>query len=141
MKYWINTVSRDHVRRGLEGGFTQANHGRPQALRRLMAGDYIVFYSPKEDFAGNSPLQAFTALGQVVDDALYQVEVAPGFTPWRRNVAFRVCEEAPIRPLIAELTFIRDKTKWGYPFRVGLFEIPRDDFHIIARAMNVTVEG
>ena len=29
MSYWINTVSRDHVQRGVAGGFTQANHGKP----------------------------------------------------------------------------------------------------------------
>lgn len=25
MKYWINTVSRSHVREGVKGGFTQAD--------------------------------------------------------------------------------------------------------------------
>jgi hypothetical protein len=24
MRYWVNTVSRDHVQRGVDGGFTQA---------------------------------------------------------------------------------------------------------------------
>ena len=35
MRYWINTVSHDHVKAGMEGGFTQANHGRATNLRRL----------------------------------------------------------------------------------------------------------
>ena len=43
-RYWINTMSRDHVMRGVEGGFTQANHGRPTALRKLQRGDVMVFY-------------------------------------------------------------------------------------------------
>ena len=55
-RYWINTVSRDHVQRGMEGapkrarvirGFTQANHGRPTGLRKLQRGDLMVFYSPR----------------------------------------------------------------------------------------------
>ena len=43
MKYWINTISKDHVMRGVEGGFTQANHGSPYNLKRMGKGDYISF--------------------------------------------------------------------------------------------------
>jgi EVE domain len=73
MKYWINVVSRNHVMRGVDGGFTQANHGKPHMLKKLGAGDWIVFYSPKTAFDGGKPLQAFTAIGLVKDDELYQV--------------------------------------------------------------------
>jgi predicted RNA-binding protein len=135
MKYWINTISRDHVRRGVAGGFTQANHGKPQTLKRVQAGDWIVFYSPKTAYDGGEPLQAFTAIGQVKDSDLYQVEMNPGFVPWRRNVEFVECQETPIKPLIEELGFIQDKTHWGYKFRFGLFEIPEADFRTIQRAM------
>ena len=45
VNYWINTVSRDHVQRGVAGGFTQANHGKPNLLRRMARGDWLVFYS------------------------------------------------------------------------------------------------
>jgi predicted RNA-binding protein len=135
MKYWINTISRDHVRRGVAGGFTQANHGKPQTLKRVQAGDWIVFYSPKTAYDGGEPLQAFTAIGQVKDSDLYQVEMNPGFVPWRRNVEFVECQETPIKPLIEELGFIQDKTHWGYKFRFGLFEIPEADFRTIQRVM------
>jgi hypothetical protein len=26
-RYWVGVVSRDHVRRAIDGGFCQANHG------------------------------------------------------------------------------------------------------------------
>jgi hypothetical protein len=135
MKYWINVVSKDHVMRGIEGSFTQANHGKPHMLRRLHAGDWIVFYSPKTAFENGRPLQAFTALGQVEDDELYQVEMSPDFVPWRRNVVFHAFAETPIRPLIDSLDFIQDKTHWGYKFRFGLFEIEEKDFQLIKGAM------
>ncbi len=135
MKYWINTISRDHVMRGVAGGFTQANHGKPHVLKRLQKDDWIVFYSPKTSYEGGEPLQAFTAIGQVKDDELYQVEMAPGFVPWRRNVEFYDCTETPIKPLIEDLSFIKDKTHWGYKFRFGLFEIPKADFDIIYKAV------
>jgi hypothetical protein len=32
MRYWINTVSLEHVERGVEGGFTQADHGKNTRL-------------------------------------------------------------------------------------------------------------
>ena len=135
MTYWINTISRDHVRRGVGGGFTQANHGKSTILKRLKTGDWIVFYSPKTSYQDGEPLQAFTAIGQVKDDELYQVEMRPGFVPWRRNVKFQECQEVPIKPLLDELSFIKDKTHWGYMFRFGLFQIPEEDFPKIKRPM------
>jgi predicted RNA-binding protein len=135
MKYWINTISRDHVQRGVEGGFTQANHGKSTILKRLHQGDWIIFYSSKVSYPDGAPLQTFTALGQVSDDELYQVEIAPDFVPWRRNVTFKNCHELPIRPFIHDLTFIKNKTQWGYMFRFGLFEIPEADFELIRDAM------
>lgn len=134
-KYWINVVSRDHVERGVAGGFTQANHGKPWALRKMQRGDWIIFYSPKTAFSGGEPLQAFTAIGEIVDDEPYQAEMSPDFHPWRRDVDFKQSTEAPIRPLIDELDFIENKKSWGYKFRFGVLEINRDDFLTITKAM------
>jgi len=110
MTQWINTISRDHVQKGVKGGFTQAGHGKQTGLKRLKKGDWIVFYSPKTSYQDGEPLQAFTAIGRIKDDELYQVEMAPGFVPWRRNVEFMECREVPIKPLIGGLSFIKDKT-------------------------------
>jgi hypothetical protein len=60
-----------------------------------------------------------------------------GFVPTRRNVEFLPCREAPIRPLVERLSFIRNKQSWGYVFRFGQIEVPAPDFRIIAEAMNV----
>ena len=135
MTYWINTVSRDHVQRGVAGGFTQANHGKPTMLRRMARGDWIVFYSPKTHFPSGGPLQAFTAIGQVTDDEAYQAEMAPDFHPWRRRVDFLSCTETPIGPLLDELDFVEDKKRWGYKFRFGVFKIDEQDFDVIRSAM------
>lgn len=63
MKYWINTVSKNHVLIGFDGGFTQANHSKNSRLKNLAKGDYIIFYSPRTEFKGGKPLQKFTAIG------------------------------------------------------------------------------
>jgi hypothetical protein len=132
MTNWINTVSRDHVERGVRGRFTQATHGRPHMLRKMARGDWIVFYSPKKAYPDGEALQAFTAIGQVADDEPYQ---APGEEPWRRNVDFLNCAETPIRPLIEHLDFIEDKTRWGFKFRAGVFKIDDHDLEVIRSAM------
>jgi DNA-binding MarR family transcriptional regulator/predicted RNA-binding protein len=133
--YWVSTISRDHVQLSVEGGFTQAGHGKSSGLKRLKADDWLVYYSPKTGLRDGEPVQAFTGIGRVVDEELYQVEQAPGFTPWRRNVEFVKSIEAPIRPLIDQLSFIKDKRHWGSMFRFGLFEIPQEDFAVISRDM------
>jgi EVE domain len=121
--------------RGVRGRFTQANHGKPTMLRKMARGDWIIFYSPKTDYPVGEPLQAFTAIGQVADDDAYQVEMAPDFQPWRRDVDFLECREAPIRPLIDQLDFIADKSRWGYKFRFGVFRIDDHDLAVLRSAM------
>lgn len=135
MKYWVNVISRDHVQRGVAGGFTQANHGKARGLKRMNQGDWLIFYSPKTAYQGGEPLQAFTAIGQIADEELYQFEMSPDFTPWRRHVDFQPCHEVPVRPLIDDLDFILDKTHWGYRFRFGLFPISEHDFELLRSAM------
>jgi EVE domain len=95
-----------------------------------------VFYSPKTSLREGEPLRAFTSLGRVADDELYQVEMRPDFRPWRRNVKFAACSEAPIAPLVDRLSFIKNKQRWSYIFRFGLFEIPCADLELIKTAMN-----
>ena len=63
MRYWIGVASSDHVARGVEGGFCQLCHGKAAPLRRMSAGDWIAYYSPRTAMKGGETVQAFTALG------------------------------------------------------------------------------
>jgi len=60
------------------------------------------------------------------------VEESPDFKPFRRTVPYKKTGEVSIGPLIQDLTFIRNKKSWGYVFRFGLQEIPKEDFDRIA---------
>jgi hypothetical protein len=133
--YWIGVVSRSHVQVGVKGGFIQLNHGKKAPLQKFGTGDGLVMYSPRTDYPDGDPLQSFTAIGTIVSGEIYQVEMAPDFKPYRINVQFSRCKEAPIKPLIEQLSFIKSKTHWGAAFRFGQLKIPANDFALIAEAM------
>lgn len=135
MKYWIIVASKDHLQRGLDGGFIQANHGKAAPLKRMHPDDWVVFYSPKLEYEKPEKYQCFTAIAQIADDHIYQHDMGDGFVPFRRNVRFLPARDVPIRPLIETLTFIKDKTHWGAPFRFGTLQLPEEDFKLIAGEM------
>jgi len=131
-RYWIAVVSRDHTMSGVSGGFMQVCHGRQSPLVRMSKDDWVIFYSPKQSMQSREKCQAFTAIGQTTNDTVYQFQMTKDFKPFRRNVTFYPCPETSILPLIGDLDFIRNKKRWGYPFRSGFFEISEHDFNLIA---------
>ena len=134
-RYWIAVVSRDHVLKGVAGGFAQAGHGKSAPLKKMKKGDWLIYYSPKMSLNGDEKCQCFTAIGTVKDEKIYQVEMSKDFVPNRRDVDYKKCREVPILPLINDLSFIKDKKHWGYQFRFGIVEIPEPDFKIISKLM------
>lgn len=135
MRYWIGIASREHVLLGVAGGFSQLCHGKAHPLKRMAVGDWLIYYSPKERFEATAPCQKFTAIGKVVGENIYPFEMSPGFVPYRRNINFLEATDAPIAPLLEQLSFIKDKSRWGYVFRFGHLEIPKTDFEIISTSM------
>jgi len=135
MRFWIVVASKDHISRGIAGGFVQANHGKAGSLKRMAAGDWLICYSPKQTFTGDELCQAFTAIGQIADENLYQHKMSDTFNPYRRNINYYECNDAPIAPLIEYLDFIPNKKSWGYPFRFGFLEINEHDFNLIKSKM------
>jgi EVE domain len=138
-RYWIGVASRDHVLKGVEGGFCQLCHGRRSPLKRLNPGDWIVYYSPRTTMNGGDTVQAFTAIGQILAGDPYAFDMGNGFVPDRRDIEFIPAQETPIRPMLEALSFIKNKQSWGYIFRFGLIEIPEPDFRQITIAMQAEV--
>lgn len=135
-KYFLIGASKDHVIKGVEGGFAQAGHGRKDYISKPSKGDWIVFYSSKDKFEESKPLQKFTAIGQVIDEESYQSNTSEDFKPYRRKVEFKESNEAEIRPLLDQLSFIKNKKKWGFYLISGFRELSKEDFTIIKKAMN-----
>lgn len=134
-KYWVIVASKDHVKKGTAEGFAQACHGKSSPLKRMKKGDFIIYYSSKQTMGKDDKCQEFTALGKVIDEDIFQVQVSEDFCPSRRHIQFLESRDVSILPLVAELDFIPNKKSWGYPFRFGFFEINSHDFDIIASHM------
>lgn len=130
-RFWINTVSLDHVEAASRGGFTQADHGANTRLSRPRPGDEMIFYSPRAELHGGALVRQFTAWATITGEKPYQVHVSDDFRPWRLAATFHPCQRIEAKPLVVTLSFVTDPTHWGLPFRRGLFEIPRHDFETI----------
>ncbi len=135
MKYWINTIYKNHVMVGKQEGFVQAGHGKEAAVKKLQLNDRMIFYSPKTSLQDGKPVQAFTAVAKIKDNNIYPVLVNENFWPYRRNAEYENCQEVPIKPLIEQLEFITNKKHWSLKFSSSLFEINQHNFELIYKLM------
>lgn len=138
-RFWIGVVALEHVQRGLELGIAQLNHGKRAALARMHQADWLICYSPRTSYPSGSPLQAFTAIGQITSDLPYQVTLSTDFQPFRHTVRYLPSRQVAIQEVLADLTFLPDKQHWGAAFRFGHLAVPQADFQRIAQAMGVSI--
>jgi len=134
-QYWIGVACKEHVQNGMKEGVAQVCHGKPGPLKRMKEGDCIIYYSPTLTFKGKEACQSFTAIATIKASDPYPFEMCENFIPWRRDVSFLKSKEVLIHPILDNLSFIKNKQKWGFPFRRGCFEISQEDFQCIAIAM------
>ncbi|MFC4224977.1 EVE domain-containing protein [Lysinibacter cavernae] len=134
MNAWLGVVHADHVRRGVDLGIAQIHHGKRSGLARMSKGDWLVYYSPRLSMNGNKPLQAFTAVGQIADDMIYQAEDG-NFRPYRRRVNYETnVGDAAIGPLKGLLDLTAGPN-WGYQLRLGMLPLSEADLALIMQAM------
>jgi EVE domain len=145
-KNWIAVASADHARRGrdeMTPGFMQVGHGKLAPLKRIQAGDLLTYYSPTVTLAGKEKCQSFVSFGIVEPGEPYAFGMGaeiPNFVPYRRNVRYLDAVETPIAPLLEAFEFVENRSRWGYKFRFGLFNISDHDMALIAKAMQVDMD-
>jgi hypothetical protein len=122
-RHWVVVASRDHARRGAEGGFIMANHGKKAPLQRMSRGDGILVYSPTTTFPKGEPLRAITFVGEVTGEAPEPSDVIPG--GFRREADLREVEPVPLADIRDHLPASR--------IRFGCFEIDPADAEAIRR--------
>ena len=71
-KFWIGVVSKNNAMKGAKGGFIQLCHGKKAPLAKIKKGDFLVYYSSKEDIDDKKPYQYFTAVAEITGDFEYQ---------------------------------------------------------------------
>lgn len=140
VRYWIGVVSKEHVQKGVAGGFAALCHGKNGPLKRMATGDWIIFYSPTEVLGGKKPYQQFTAIGKIASKEPEEITLSPDMNIWKRDVDYAPSHETPIKPLISSLSFILNKKRWGFPFMRGFLEIKDHDFRLIATGMGIERE-
>ena len=86
-------------------------------------------------YPDGAPLQAFTAIGRVRAGTVYQVEVDPGFRPFRLDVEYLRRGARAGQATVAGALVHPRKTHWGAAFRFGVVRVPAADFARIAAAM------
>lgn len=131
-RFWVGVVSKEHVLRGIEGGFCQVCHGKKAPLNRMKKGDYLLYYSPKYQLNGQEKLQAFTAVGKILDDTAYQVEMFEDFFPFRRDVSYY----QPVKDCHIEQ--VRTHPEWrqyASQIRYGHFEVSKEFFLYVFEQM------
>lgn len=132
-RYWMGVGSKDHVEVGVAGGFCQLNHGKERPLNRMQRHDWLIYYSPKRCLKGSEAYQCFTAVGQIQGEA-YQVEMAPGFIPYRKDIRYaEIADDLPLKAVATnpEWQAIRGQLRFGH------FEISEELFRFISSAMGV----
>ena len=130
MTHWIAVISRAHARIAAASGFLQVCHGKAAPLRHTAAGDEVFIYCPREEMGGGKVLKRVEYRCTFDDDRVYQVEQAPGFSPFRKDVTFDTrFEGCPIHDVIGlELT---GNPHWGMLARRGFFEISAHDASLL----------
>ncbi len=130
---WLGVVSRSHVQRGVGLGIAQVMHGKRPGLARMKPGDWLVYYSPRTAYPDGEPLQAFTAIGQIADDEIWQADEGD-FQPYRRRVDYLpLGREVPLDEVSAQLE-LTSVANWGYQLRRGLIPLSDADLEVIKAA-------
>ena len=132
INYWIGVVSKEHVDLAVKDGFSQVGHGKKASLSRMKKGDYLIYYSPKLSMQTKEAYQAFTALGQLTDDTVYQVNMNESFHPFRKDMDYLpIVRECPI-------DYARQHPEWkqyASQLHYGIFPVSREFFNYIGKYM------
>jgi hypothetical protein len=130
---WLGVVSAEHVRRAVSFGIAQIGHGKRSGLARMHAGGTLVFYSPVEHVGDKTPLQHFTAMGDIADDEIWQADEG-SFKPFRRRVHYANTTPVDLASVRGKL-HLTAQANWGYQLRRGLVSLDDHDLNVLRAAM------
>jgi hypothetical protein len=134
MTAWLGVASAEHVRRAVGLGIAQIGHGKRSGLAGMRLGDTLTYYSAQERVGGPRSLRAFTAIGTVADDEIWQADDR-AFRPYRRRVDYvPTASLVPVDALRDDLD-LTASPGWGAQLRRGLVQLRDTDADRIRAAM------
>ncbi|UTO28675.1 EVE domain-containing protein [Bartonella harrusi] len=120
----------------VEFGFLQVYHGKASPLRNTSKGDEIFIYCPRNEIGTGQILQTIEFQCVFKDNHIYQVEQAPHFVPFRKDVIFNKQSQHIVLKEIKGLEFLKNP-HWEILARRGFFEITTYDANKIREAMGI----
>lgn len=128
--YFIMVGNEDNWKMAVESGFWAVGRGK-RTMRKVKKGDKIVAYL-------SLGMCAFYGIFKATSDS-YHDNTSPVFGlnprkyPYRVNIAPEILLKKPlsIRPLINDLSFIKDSEIWGAYFQQPVRKISKEDFEKI----------
>jgi EVE domain len=131
----VAVISADHAAQAALDGFFACSHGDGRAAARPSRADRFAYYAPRERIDEGDPVQAFVALGEILDDAP-SPQMVDRFEAQVRRTAYAPVGHAPIRPLLDRLALTRGRgSHWGMAFRRGLVTVGAEDLAVIEAAL------
>jgi hypothetical protein len=130
-RYFLITASLDHIRMGVAGRFIRQRHSK--RVETLKPGDKLVLYAAKRTYEDKKgTFQRVVASAAVLDGEVevFEEGCEESYTVWKRPAEFEELD-IPIRPLLSNLSFVSNPSKWGLYFLSGWREINEKDFCVL----------
>ncbi|WP_158071033.1 EVE domain-containing protein [Lactiplantibacillus plantarum] len=132
MKYWIGVVPKEYVELAVKENFCQVCNGKRFFISKMNLNDRLIYYSPKINMTTTNKYQKFIAVGTIASKLEYQVEMYPGFTPFRKKMSFETIQRE------VSLSELKDNPEWlkyRANLRFGHFKISKSLFLTIYKKM------
>lgn len=132
VKYWIGVVPKEYVELAIKQNFCQVCNGKRFFISKMKLNDKLIYYSPKKNMTTNDKYQKFVAVGRITSRSEYQVEMYPGFLPFRKDMSFETVKRE------VSLIELKDNPEWlkcRANLRFGHFQISESLFLTIYNKM------
>lgn len=128
-KAWLLTATLNNWKIAEEKGVFGC-HGNRSFLKEIKKGDYFIAFVPKVGFIGQGTItgEYFNSKIKLWSDKNYNHR-------FQISTSFISDKVLPAASVVDDLTFVKNKNKWGVFFRSGIRKIPLDDYSLIIKKL------
>lgn len=142
-RFWIVTISEDNLELTIRHEMIGLPSKRKQFILDMAEGDDIVFYVGKKragyggykasvcDFG---PSARITSPAFCDESSVWYSRSSEKY-PWRRKISVTLNNRVKAHDIVGNLSFARNKEKWGLYFVAGVRGISADDYEVLKKAL------